>query len=59
VAEFERFYVTRLIEANYGNLTLAARIARMDRKYLNELMKKHHLEDVRKNAARSNANFRE
>ncbi len=47
VSEFERYYVTHLLETNYGNLSLAARTARMDRKHLHGLMKKHQLEDVR------------
>jgi len=47
VFEFERVYVTRLLRASGGNLSLAARNARMDRKHLYELVKKHGLETVR------------
>lgn len=50
VSEFERIYVTRLLIASSGNLSLAAHIARMDRKHLHDLRKKHGLEAVRRKA---------
>ncbi len=59
VTEFERMYIARLLAAHHGNVSLAARTARMDRKHLSDLMKKHHLEDVRKKAAASNVDLRD
>jgi DNA-binding NtrC family response regulator len=41
VSEFERVYVVRLLRTSGGNLSLAARSARMDRKHLHDLLKKH------------------
>ncbi len=48
ISKFERIYVTRLLETSGGNLSLAARNARMDRKHLHDLVKKHGLETVRR-----------
>jgi transcriptional regulator with GAF, ATPase, and Fis domain len=41
--DFERRYVTWLLERHQGNLSSAARAADMDRKYLHKLAKKHGL----------------
>ncbi len=59
VAEFERTYIARLLRASGGNITLAAKTARMYRKHLNDLMRKHHLEDVRKKAVSSDVRLRD
>jgi len=59
VAEFERMYIERLLRASGGNITLAAKTARMDRKHLTDLIRKHHLEDVRKQSAFSNVDLRD
>lgn len=40
---FERRYLTHLVEAAGGNVSLAARTARMDRSYLIKLLQKHEL----------------
>lgn len=42
-AQFERDYCSWLIARHFGNLSKAAREARMDRKHLAELAKKHGL----------------
>ncbi len=42
-AEFERRYVSWLLERHHGNISAAAREARMDRKHLHDLAKKHGL----------------
>ncbi len=41
LAEFEQRYVTRLLERARGNVSAAARDARMDRTYLIKLLAKH------------------
>jgi DNA-binding NtrC family response regulator len=41
VARWERAYVRALVRASEGNLSRAARAARMDRNYLRELLKRH------------------
>jgi DNA-binding NtrC family response regulator len=41
VEEFERAYVTRLIEKHGGNVTRAAREAQKDRRAFGRLLKKH------------------
>lgn len=41
VMDFERQYLEWLLDRHSGNLSAAAREARMDRKYLFELRKKH------------------
>jgi DNA-binding NtrC family response regulator len=43
VDQFERQYVTALLERTNGNIRAAAREARMDRSYLMELIKRHQL----------------
>ena len=43
VDEFERHYLSRLLERTSGNVRKAAREARMDRSYLIELLKRHQL----------------
>ncbi|MBX3128740.1 MAG: sigma 54-dependent Fis family transcriptional regulator [Polyangiaceae bacterium] len=40
-AEFERAYVTWLLDRHDGNVSAAAREARMDRKHLSDLARKH------------------
>jgi len=46
-AEFERSYVTWLLERHRGNISAASREARMDRKYLYDLARRHGLRSVR------------
>jgi DNA-binding NtrC family response regulator len=41
--EFEKHYVTRLLERSERNVALAARTAALDRSYLHELIRKHRL----------------
>jgi two-component system response regulator GlrR len=41
VAAWERTFVTELVTRNGGNLSRAARAARMDRTYLRELLRRH------------------
>lgn len=41
--EFERRYVSWLLKETGGNISSAARLAEMDRKYLHKLKKKHGL----------------
>jgi len=43
--EFERRYVSWLLDLHQGNVSSAARAADMDRKYLHKLAKKHGLRD--------------
>jgi DNA-binding NtrC family response regulator len=43
ILEFEREYLSRLWEEAGGNLSHAARAARIDRKYLRKLLRKHGL----------------
>ncbi len=43
--EFERRYLTRLLESNDGNVAQAARVARMDRSYLFQLLRRHDVRD--------------
>ncbi len=42
-SDFERRYVSWLLERHHGNISAAAREARMDRKHLHDLAKKHGL----------------
>jgi DNA-binding NtrC family response regulator len=44
-AEFERRYVKWLLQRHRGNISAAAREAKMDRKYLYDLAKKHGMRD--------------
>lgn len=46
-ADFERSYVTWLLERHRGNISAASREARMDRKYLYDLARRHGLRAVR------------
>jgi DNA-binding NtrC family response regulator len=43
VAEFERVFVERLVHDAGGNLERAARMARVDRATLDQLIQKHHI----------------
>jgi DNA-binding NtrC family response regulator len=43
LAEFERSYAKRLMERAQGNISHAARIARVDRTHLLRLLKRHGL----------------
>jgi DNA-binding NtrC family response regulator len=45
VREFERGYLTRLLAQAGGNVSAAARIARMDRSHLIDLLHRHGLKD--------------
>jgi DNA-binding NtrC family response regulator len=47
-ADFERRYVKWLLERHGGNISAAAREAKMDRKYLYDLAKKHGMRDGRR-----------
>jgi DNA-binding NtrC family response regulator len=46
VAQFEKTYLSRLLTATCGNISLAARISRKDRSALNKLVKKHGLRAI-------------
>lgn len=50
--DFERRYVSWLLERHHGNISAAAREARMDRKHLHDLAKKHGLRGRGTNARR-------
>ncbi len=50
--ELERRYVSWLLERHHGNISSAAREARMDRKHLHDLAKKHGLREPRGNGRR-------
>src|SRR6266851_8427899 len=43
IAEFEHAYLARLIDQAKGNVSVAARIARTERRHLGRLLKKHRL----------------
>jgi len=43
VDEFERRYLTRLMERADGNVSKAARLAKMNRSHLNDLLRRHDL----------------
>ena len=45
VGEFERAYLTRLMAEANGNVSLAARTARMDRSHLIDLLQRHGLKE--------------
>ena len=48
IASFERGYLGPLLERCDGNLSKAARVARMDRMYLHQLAQKYGLRDLKK-----------
>lgn len=43
IAEFEHAYLAQLVDQTEGNVSVAARIARTDRRHLGRLLKKHRL----------------
>jgi DNA-binding NtrC family response regulator len=43
IAQFERAYLTMLVQRHGGNLSQAARAARMDRNHLRQLLQRHHI----------------
>jgi DNA-binding NtrC family response regulator len=45
VGEFEREYLTRLLDESKGNVSAAARTAKMDRSHLIDLLHRHGLKD--------------
>ncbi len=45
VGQFEREYLTRLLEETKGNVSAAARTAKMDRSHLIDLLHRHNLKD--------------
>lgn len=47
LAKFEKQYVATVLADAEGNLTVAAKKARMDRKYLTDLAKKHGYRSAR------------
>src|SRR4029077_14920765 len=47
VRDFERAYLTRLMAQAGGNVSQAARIAKMDRSHLIDLLHRHGLKDER------------
>ncbi len=47
VDDFERSYIEQLLTAHSGNITIAARIAKKDRRAFFELIRKHHIEPQR------------
>lgn len=50
--DFEGRYISWLLERQNGNISAAAREARMDRKHLHDLAKKHGLRDPKGRGAR-------
>jgi DNA-binding NtrC family response regulator len=45
VGQFEREYLTRLLEETKGNVSAAARTAKMDRSHLIDLLHRHGLKE--------------
>jgi len=43
LSRFERTYLARLLESNDGNISRAARQAKLDRMYLSRLLERHNL----------------
>jgi two-component system response regulator GlrR len=52
-SEFERDYLTRVLQITNGNVTKAAQIARRNRTEFYKLLHKHHLDPVQFKTARS------
>jgi two-component system response regulator GlrR len=52
-SQFEREYLTQLLQITHGNVTKAARIAQRNRTEFYKLLNKHHLEPSQFKASQS------